>query len=99
MITKEFTPKRTVCKVTFKVPADWATNEVAIVGDFNEWDPKANPLAKKNGSWEVTLRLAPSTEYTFKYFIDGERWENDDAADAYIPNEFGTEDSVLKIKA
>lgn len=99
MVNKQFTPKRTVCKVTFQIPADWATSEVALVGDFNEWDTKANPMTKKNGSWEATLRLAPGTEYKFRYFIDGARWENDDQADAYIPNEFGAEDSVLKIES
>jgi 1,4-alpha-glucan branching enzyme len=99
MVNKEFTPKKTVCKVTFKVPADWAANEIALVGDFNEWDAKANSLTMKNGSWETTLRLAPSAEYKFRYFIDGERWENDDQADAYVTNEFGTEDSVLIIEA
>lgn len=99
MITKQFTPKRTVCKVTFKVPADWAQNEVAVVGEFNDWDAKANLLSLKNGSWEATVRLNPSTEYKFRYFVDGERWVNDDAADAYAANEFGTEDSVLKIGA
>ena len=99
MISKQFTPKRTVCKVTFKVPADWATNEVALVGDFNDWDAKANLLEKKNGSWETTLRVSPESEYKFRYFIDGEKWVNDDSADAYAANEFGTEDSVLIIEA
>jgi hypothetical protein len=28
--------------------------------------------------------------------LDGERWENDWAADGYAPNNFGTEDSVVK---
>jgi hypothetical protein len=28
--------------------------------------------------------------------VDGERWENDWAADAYAPNAFGTEDSVAR---
>lgn len=99
MITKQFTPKKTVCKVVFQVPAEWATKEIALVGDFNEWDPKATMLELKNGSWETTLRLAPGSEHKFRYFIDGQRWENDDFADAYVANEFGTEDSVLRIEA
>lgn len=99
MISKQFTPKRTVCKVTFKVPADWASKEVALVGDFNEWDPKANLLQKKNGSWETTVRLNPDSDYKFRYYIDGEKWVNDDQADAYVSNEFGSEDSLIKIEA
>lgn len=99
MITKQFTPKKTVCKVTFKVPADWAQSEVALVGDFNGWDPKANKLEKKNGAWETTIRLEPGTETRFRYFIDGKTWANDDAADAYVSNEYGSDDSLLKIDA
>ena len=95
MIEKQFTPKRTVCKVTFKVPAEWAEKEVKVAGDFNEWDTDSDSLKKKKDRWEATLRLKPETEYRFKYLIDGERWENDDSADAYISNEFGTEDSLL----
>jgi 1,4-alpha-glucan branching enzyme len=95
MIEKQYTPKRTVCKVTFKVPAEWAEKEVKVAGDFNAWDTDADSLKKKKDRWETTLRLKPETEYRFKYLVDGERWENDDSADAYIPNEFGTEDSLL----
>ncbi|MEO1021730.1 MAG: isoamylase early set domain-containing protein [Bacteroidota bacterium] len=97
MLTKTFTPKRTVCKVTFTIPAEWATNEVAIAGDFNGWDTSSDKLQRKNGHWTGTLRVKPDSEYRFKYLIDGERWENDDAADQYIANDFGTEDSVLVI--
>ncbi|SMO72406.1 isoamylase early set domain-containing protein [Gracilimonas mengyeensis] len=97
MISKNYTPKRTVCKVTFSLPEEWANEKVAIAGDFNDWDTSADELEKKDGSWETTLRLKPENTYRFKYFVDGERWENDDDADEYEANEFGTEDSVLVI--
>lgn len=95
MLEKKFTPKRTVCKVTFKIPGEWAQNSVHLVGDFNDWDEKANMLKKKKDHWETTLRLKPKSEYHFRYLLDGEKWENDDAADRYIVNEFGTDNSVL----
>ena len=95
MLEKKFTPKRTVCKVTFKIPDEWAQNSVQLVGDFNDWNEKADSLKKKNNHWETTLRLKPESEYHFKYLLDGEKWENDDAADRYIANEFGTDNSVL----
>ncbi|MAO65569.1 MAG: glycoside hydrolase [Balneola sp.] len=97
MISKEFTPKRTVCKVTLTIPEEWAEKEVAVAGTFNNWDTDADKLEKKKGGWTTTLRLKPENEYKFKYFIDGERWENDDAADEYVTNEHGTEDSVIKV--
>lgn len=96
MITKQFTPKKTVCKATFTVPADKAAQSVAILGDFNNWDPKADLLTKKKDAWETTLRLDANKEYKFRYLIDDAIWENDETADAYVANDFGTEDSVVK---
>ncbi|TVQ07402.1 MAG: glycoside hydrolase [Balneolaceae bacterium] len=95
MLIKEFTPKRTVCKVTFSIPAEWADKDVQLVGDFNDWDEDSDTLTKRGDKWEITLRLSPETTYRFKYLIDGEKWENDDAADEYVPNIFGTQDSVV----
>ena len=43
----------------------------------------------------ASLSLKPESEYKFKYLIDGEKWENDYKADAYVPNVFGTKDSVV----
>lgn len=97
MIEKKYTPKRTICKVKFTVPLDWADNEIAVVGDFNDWDVDANKMQRKNGGWETEIRFLPETESKFRYFIDGKRWSNDDNADGYLPNAFGTEDSVLKV--
>ncbi len=97
MLQKSFTPKRTVCKVTFAIPKEWADKKVQLVGDFNDWDLSADELEKKKDRWELTMRLKPESKYRFRYLIDGEKWENDDAADEYIPNEFGTEDSVVEV--
>ncbi len=33
-----------------------------------------------------------------KYLLDGERWENDWAADGYVPNPFASEDSVVEVR-
>lgn len=95
MIEKNYTPKRTVCKVTFRVPGDWANDEVKLVGDFNGWNTEADKLKKKKGHWEITKRLKPKSEYHFRYLIDGQTWKNDDAADRYVSNEFGSENSVI----
>ena len=99
MIKREYTPKRTVCKVTFTVPKNWAEESIAIAGDFNNWDTTADMLELKKDVWQIQLRLKPNTSYIFKYFIDGERWENDEAADEYVANKFGTEDSIIHIKS
>lgn len=96
MLRKTYTPKRTVCKVTFTIPGEWASKDVKLVGDFNDWDGKKDSLKKnKEGNWEITKRLKPESTYRFRYYIDNERWENDDSADKYVTNEFGSEDSVV----
>lgn len=95
MLEKQFTPKRTVCKVKLSIPAEWADKSVKVAGDFNDWDTSSDELKKKADRWEATLRLKPNEKYRFRYILDGEKWENDDAADAYVPNEFGSEDSVI----
>lgn len=97
MITKKFTPKRTVCKVTFSFPAEKVSSSVSVVGDFNDWDPKAGEMTLKGDVYTLTVSVKPSNEYKFKYYVDGAHWVNDEAADAYVANEFGTEDSVLII--
>lgn len=97
MIKKEFTPKRTVCKVTFSIPAEWAEKNVQLVGDFNDWDEDSDAMVKKGDVWTITLRLSPETSYRFKYLIDNDSWENDDAADEYVENIFGSDDSVVNI--
>jgi 1,4-alpha-glucan branching enzyme len=99
MIKKQYTPKRTICKVTFSVPSDKVESGVSIVGDFNEWDPTANPLEKNGEAFETTLRLKPETTYQFRYFVNDEYYENDEDADSYASNEFGSENSVLEIGA
>ena len=47
MIAKNYTPKRTICKVTFTMPADVVTEKVSLAGDFNDWDPSDYQLEKK----------------------------------------------------
>ncbi len=97
MLQKEFTPKRTVCKVKFSVPSDWAENKIVLAGDFNDWDTSELKLKKKKDKWETLVRLKPENKYKFKYLVDGQKWVNDDSADEYVANEFGSEDSVVVI--
>jgi hypothetical protein len=52
---------------------------------------------RKDGSFSRTVSLKPGKEFRFRYLLDGERWENDWAADKYVPNVFSTEDSVVVV--
>ena len=53
---------------------------------------------RKDGSFSVTIDLPAKREYQYKYLIDDGRWENDWAADQYVPNPFGnSENSVVVV--
>lgn len=45
---------------------------VALVGDFNHWNPEMDPLEKTStGIWRITKKLAPGL-YRYKYVVDGD---------------------------
>ena len=47
----------------------------------------------------MTVDLEAGQAYRFRYLLDGQRWDNDWAADAYQPNDFGGDDSVVDLTA
>lgn len=69
---------------------------VFLVGDFNGWDEGANPLEQQeDGVHAVMIRLPPG-EYEFKYKC-GSVWFNDSRAHKYVPNCWGSENSVVVV--
>ncbi|SDB57151.1 Carbohydrate-binding module 48 (Isoamylase N-terminal domain) [Flavobacteriaceae bacterium MAR_2010_188] len=96
-ITKQYLKSKSLCKVTFTVPAKEA-NEVAVVGNFNSWDTDANTLKKqKNGQFKGTISLEKDQSYEFRYVVDG-TYVNDDQADAYAWSDYASaENSVIEL--
>jgi len=95
---KAYTKTGRSCRVTFEVPAQVDANTVSLCGEFNEWDATRHPMKRrKDGSFSLTVSLNSGSEYRFRYLVDGKRWENDWEADKYVPNEFGSEDSVVVV--
>jgi 1,4-alpha-glucan branching enzyme len=89
---------RTV-QVTFTLPADVQAESVALCGDFNDWSAESIKLAHDgDGSWRVTVALQPGHSYRYRYLVDGERWENAWHADRYVPNPYGSDDSVILVQ-
>ena len=101
MITKRKYNKNTeLCKVTFKVPkeASLGARSISIVGDFNDWNIKDNPMKKKrNGEFILEVDLKVDHEYQFRYLLDEEIWENDWHADKYIRSDYGNCDNSVII--
>lgn len=99
-LKKLYLKTRELCKVTFRLPKEAAPDatQVTLVGDFNQWDTGETPMQKmKNGDFTVTLELACDQEYRFRYLIDNSHWENDWQADKYVPNCYGSDDSIVDI--
>ena len=95
MIAKKFFKTKDECDVVFEYTNENA-GEVALVGEFNDWEPIAMKQAKKAGSpFRVKVRMPKNGEYQFRYYVDGSYWANDEAADAYWPNEFGDTNGVV----
>ncbi|AUP78784.1 isoamylase early set domain-containing protein [Flavivirga eckloniae] len=96
-ITKQYLKSKPICKVTFSVPAKEA-NEVLVVGTFNEWNTESTSLKKlKNGTFKGTVNLEKDNSYEFRYVVDG-NYINDDQADAYAWNDYAsTENGVLNV--
>jgi 1,4-alpha-glucan branching enzyme len=98
MLKKTFSKGGKTCRVTFTMPAEVGAQEVYLCGEFNDWDESSHPLQRrKDGRFSTTLTLETGRSYRFRYRVDGERWENDWAADAYVPNPFGGDDSVVTV--
>lgn len=95
MLKKKFFKSNDECEVTFEFAATEA-KEVSIVGDFNNWQPVVMKQARKAGSpFRAKVRMPKDGQFQFRYLVDGEVWQNDEAADAYWPNEHGSENSVV----
>lgn len=98
MITKEYSKTGRSCKVTFVLPPHVESTTASVCGEFNDWAQDSHPLKRrKDGTFSTTVAIKPGTQYRFRYLIDGERWENDEQADAYLPNSFGSDDSVVQV--
>jgi 1,4-alpha-glucan branching enzyme len=98
MVKKSYSKTKSSCRVTFEMPQQENAKKVALCGEFNNWDPKANPMKqRKDGRFTTTVSMPAGRSYRFKYLVDNQRWENDSAADSYVTNEYGSEDSLLRL--
>ena len=100
MPIKEYTKTRRSCRVTFELPSEVNAKKACLCGDFNDWDRTSHRMKRrKDGSFHLTISLKPGGQYRYRFFLDDERWENDWAAETYLPNKYGGEDSVVTIDA
>src|SRR6266566_5203436 len=70
---------------------------VALVGDFNDWDPARSPMrAAHSGLWATIVPLAPG-RYHYAFLVNGVEWRRDPAAPAALDDDFGAPSSVVTV--
>jgi len=86
--------------VTFTLDPRVGAQTAAVCGEWNDWSAGADVMHRDDeGGFSLTLDLEAGRTYRFRYLLDEERWENDWAADAYLPNSYGGDDSVVDLTA
>ena len=97
MLQKKYLENRKV-EVTFRMPPLDGVVELYLRGDFNGWAVGGVPLVQESdGEWVATLVLDAGRSYRFRYYDNQGTWHNDWEADAYVPNQHGSDDSVLDL--
>jgi 1,4-alpha-glucan branching enzyme len=82
-------------RVTFLMNLSDA-EEVILMGDFNNWDPKKHLMKKdRKGMW-VKAVIIPPGKYEYKFLVDGQ-WKEDPQNDQTCPNCFGTYNNVFNL--
>ena len=67
---------------------------VALVGDFNEWNPKAVPMTRVGNLWSVTLPIVPG-RHMYGFMVDDSLFVLDPRAPKAKDADLGVEGSVI----
>ena len=83
--------------VSFSFVSVGATS-VALVGDFNEWDPTSATLqrAPDGKTWTLDMRLTPG-RYAYAFLVDG-ALVRDPSAPQVRDDDFGSANSVVLVR-
>ena len=85
-------------KVSFIVPDNDPRLPASVVGEFNGWDPEADPMVRRsNGTFSAVVPLVADATYRFRYRSADGTWFNDEAADGYEPNVHGSTDCLIEL--
>jgi len=82
-------------RVEFKMLAPQA-KRVLLTGSFNEWSESSDPMKRdKTGTWKK-IKMLPPGKHQYKFIVDGV-WTLDPNCRDTAPNQYGTENNVIKI--
>ncbi len=95
MINKRFFKTKDEVEVTFELELPDASSNVSIVADFLDWTPAPMKKMAKTSVYKFKTRLPKDGEFQFRYLLDDQTWMNDPAADQYIANGLGEDNSLV----
>lgn len=77
---------------------DREATTVHVVSDFNNWSPRADPMADENadGEWTLFYNVRPGV-YEYKFVVNGTSWIPDPRNPESVPDGFSGRNSVLRI--
>ncbi|KAB2845763.1 MAG: hypothetical protein F9K45_03270, partial [Melioribacteraceae bacterium] len=81
-------------KITFKI-TDSKAKKISVAGSFNNWNPAANPLIKKDSTWKTDIYLDPGYYY-YKLVVDS-NWIPDPSNDWQINDGGNSFNSIIKV--
>lgn len=72
--------------------------QVAVVGDFNRWNPAATPMVRTptGGTWTVELPLSAG-RHLYSFIVNGNEWVADPGAPLAPEDGFGAPNSVVLV--
>jgi hypothetical protein len=84
--------------VRFSLDPRVGATRASVCGEWNGWAKDVDAMdPDAAGGFSLVVDLEPGRAYRFRYLLDDSRWENDWDADAYVPNNFGGDDSLVDL--
>jgi hypothetical protein len=95
-VTEAATAEPGLVLVQFRL-GDASARQVALIGDFNAWEPRHQLHEIAPGVWSVVIALEPGV-YNYGFVIDGETWRLDPLA-PQVADGFGGASSRVAVLA
>ncbi len=93
MLKKRFFKTKDEVDVTFETTIAHDVEGVSVLCDIKDWTPVE--MRRVGDAWKARMRLPVDRHVQYRYLASGGWWLNDEAADAYVANEYGTDNSVV----
>lgn len=84
------------CNFFFEDTYYFTINNISVIGNFNNYNPKLTPLIREKGTWICNVNL-PKGKYLYKFYINKSLKLNDPMAKCYLKDNNGEVWSVALV--